>query len=400
VESRFLELIGFLQKRRRLSDSSLAYLLGISGAHLSYLRHGQRRLKPGLVAKMLDIFPELENFPPGVNFGNPFFASINKGVFMEKKEPSLREFVTDFCLAKQVSGKTKKTCDFYQQNLERFFWWLEHTYVEVPPAKVSASMLRSFLAYVKNTPDRWEIGSVSSRKPASMSTVDAYWRTLHAFFSWLTVENVIKSETNPMRNIPRPKVPEKIIQDIPLLLIKEVAEKCGNSRFRHLRNRAIMLVFLDTGARLSACHGITLANVDIKTGLATVWEKGLQQRKIHLANTAKAALKEYLAVRSQFNCSSLWLKEDGTPFGKTGIQTMIRRLKKFEKNIRWTPHTFRHTFAINLLRGGADTFSLQTLGGWKDLEMPRHYTQALKMGDAIRVHNRTSPADRMMAESE
>jgi len=72
---------------------------------------------------------------------------------------------------------------------------------------------------------------------------------------------------------------------------------------------------------------------------------------------------------------------------------MIRRLKKLGGNVRWSPHTFRNTFAINYLRGGGDPFTLQILGGWEDLEMPRHYCAALKVEDAFKIHFRVSPAD-------
>jgi site-specific recombinase XerD len=200
-----------------------------------------------------------------------------------------------------------------------------------------------------------------------------------------------------MKKIPRPTYPRKIIQDIPLPLIKEVIQHCGRSRFIAIRNRAIILFFLDTGVRLGACYGLSLTDINLETGLARVWEKGGRQILVHLNETALAALKDYLAVRRRFTSQALWLKEDGTPLSKSAIQTMVRRLRNHGGNARWTPHTFRNTFAVNLLRGGADTFSLQTLGGWKDLEMPRHYTQALKIEDAIRVHSRASPADRMAA---
>jgi integrase/recombinase XerD len=52
------------------------------------------------------------------------------------------------------------------------------------------------------------------------------------------------------------------------------------------------------------------------------------------------------------------------------------------------------------MRNGGDVFSLQTLGGWTDLEMPRHYTQALKVEDALRVHRRASPADMLDIKSD
>ena len=157
----------------------------------------------------------------------------------------------------------------------------------------------------------------------------------------------------------------------------------------------MILVFLDTGVRLGGCHSMTMTDTDPETGLVTVWEKGGQQVTVHLNETARKALKEYLSLRSQFSNNSLWLKDDGTPLTKSAIQSIIRRLKKYGVDLRWTPHAFRATFAINLLRGGADTFTLQTLGGWKDLEMPRKYTRALTAEDAFRVHRKASPADRM-----
>ncbi|MBN2187001.1 MAG: site-specific integrase [Dehalococcoidia bacterium] len=72
---------------------------------------------------------------------------------------------------------------------------------------------------------------------------------------------------------------------------------------------------------------------------------------------------------------------------------MIRRLKKPGGNVRWSPHTFRNTFAINYLRAGGDPFTLQIFGGWEDLKMLRHYIAALKVEDAFSVHQKASPAN-------
>jgi integrase/recombinase XerD len=57
------------------------------------------------------------------------------------------------------------------------------------------------------------------------------------------------------------------------------------------------------------------------------------------------------------------------------------------------------TFAINLLRAGGDAFSLQMLGGWTSLDMPRRYTRAMKAEDAIRVHKRASPVEFLLGDS-
>ena len=74
----------------------------------------------------------------------------------------------------------------------------------------------------------------------------------------------------------------------------------------------------------------------------------------------------------------------------------MRHFKIIGGGVRWSAHTFRVTFAVNFMRAGGDVFSLQTLGGWSDLEMPRHYTAALKFEDALKVHRKASPADSLM----
>jgi len=83
------------------------------------------------------------------------------------------------------------------------------------------------------------------------------------------------------------------------------------------------------------------------------------------------------------------------PIKGEAIQSMVRRLKKLSHGIRWPPHTFRHTFAINYLRSGGDSFTIQILGGWEDLETPRRYSAALRAEDAFRIHEKASPADKL-----
>ena len=319
---------------------------------------------------------------------------------MDEKTSGLRKVIEDFKKAKQAEGRSRDTVAFYYENLNRIAWFLETNGMAADVHEIAVNHIRSLLVYVNTAVNRWQIGSTSSRKPGSKTTVDAYWRTFQGFFSWMVREEIIDEKANPMKKIPRPDFQTKVWKDLPLPLIKKAAEACGDNYFKHVRNKAMILVFLDTGIRLGGCYSMTVNDTNPETGLATVWEKGGQDVTVHLNETAKAALKEYLALRSRFSGNSLWLKDDGTPLTKSAIQSMIRRLRKYGMDLRWTPHSFRATFAINLLRGGADTFTLQTLGGWKDLEMPRRYTRALTIEDAIRVHKKASPADRMEKETD
>ena len=78
----------------------------------------------------------------------------------------------------------------------------------------------------------------------------------------------------------------------------------------------------------------------------------------------------------------------------TGIQIMVKRLKqRAGVTSNGNCHRFRHTFALNFLRADKNVFNLQYLLGHSDLKMVRHYTAALGMEDALKAHEKASPAD-------
>jgi integrase/recombinase XerD len=62
--------------------------------------------------------------------------------------------------------------------------------------------------------------------------------------------------------------------------------------------------------------------------------------------------------------------------------------------IRCSPHTLRHTFAINFLRNDGDIFSLQKILGHSSLEMTRRYCELADV-DMRRAHAIASPVDNL-----
>jgi site-specific recombinase XerD len=392
-----LALLLSLQSSLDLSDTVMAQELGISRAYFSRLKSGQRPTTPAILEKIKEYFQKTGS---DGNFNDPFYAlHIKRTNNMNAKNPGLEKTVSEFLTARQVEGKTKDTLVFYRDNLNRFIWWVKKEGLPLKASSISPTDIRSFLVYLQTTNNRWGIGSNSSREPASMSTVDAYWRTLHAFYMWLVKEGIINENNNPMRNIPRPKVPQKIIQDIPPELIQQAIDGWNCSTLIHDRNIALIMLLWDTGARLNECYEIFIEHLDLINGTVLLWGKGNKQRISGLGPKTCRVLKIYLK-HVPYDKGPLWIIENGSRFSRYGIQTMVRRLKKLGGGVRWSPHTFRTTFAVDFMRNGGDVFSLQTLGGWTDLEMPRHYTQALKVEDALRAHRRASPADMLDIKSD
>lgn len=111
---------------------------------------------------------------------------------------------------------------------------------------------------------------------------------------------------------------------------------------------------------------------------------------------AQKALWRYLMHRPDNDCQELWLSEEKRPLSCGGVQCLVRRLKERAGiNGSGSVHRFRHTFALNFLRVDKNVFNLQYLLGHSELEMVRRYTATLGMEDALKAHEKASPADTM-----
>jgi len=80
-------------------------------------------------------------------------------------------------------------------------------------------------------------------------TVHIYYRSLNTFFSWLEAEGLIAK--SPMANIKPPKVPRQVIKPFSQQDIENLLLLCSGDKFLDVRNRAMVLLFLDTGLRLA-----------------------------------------------------------------------------------------------------------------------------------------------------
>ena len=166
-----------------------------------------------------------------------------------------------------------------------------------------------------------------------------------------------------------------------------------NAKFLGSRNKAIVLMLLDTGLRVTEIAKIRLEDLDTARGWIKVKGKGAKERVVRIGATTQKALWRYLVYRSS-NKPELWLTEEGKPFQSDGIQIMIRRLRqRAGVRSKGNCHRFRHTFALNFLRADRNPFNLQYLLGHSELRMVRHYVGTLGMEDALDAHKKASPAD-------
>jgi len=314
---------------------------------------------------------------------------------------SLKSLVNGFVLTKQTEGKSPRTVEFYSENLKRFLWygsrqeWLDDIRM------LTEWHIREFLGYVANEKCRWGLqgnGSETSQRKASFTTVHHYFVVLANFFGWVVREGFLEDSPTIKIKIAKPK--DKVIKPYTREEIKRMLDVCDfdyehNAKFLGSRNKAILLVLLDAGVRLSELVGITLDDVNTSNGNIGVMGKGRKERVVRIGKVAQKALWRHMMHRPEHG-KEVWLNEEGRPLTGAGVQSVIRRLKeRAGVTGSGSVHRFRHTFALNFLRADKNVFNLQYLLGHSELEMVRRYTATLGMEDALKAHEHASPADMM-----
>ena len=315
---------------------------------------------------------------------------------------SLKSLVNGFVLTKQTEGKSPRTVEFYSENLRRFLWYASKQGWSDDIRTLTEWHIREFLGYLANEKCRWGVegnGAESCRVKVSYTTIHHYFVVLANFFGWVVREGFLRESPTAKIKVAKPKV--KVIKPYTAEEIGRMVSVCDcdyehNGRFLGSRNKAIVLVLVDSGVRLSELIGMTLEDINTSNGNIRVMGKGRKERVVRIGKVAQKALWRYLVHRPENGHKELWLNEEKRPLSCGGVQCFIKRLKaRACVDGSGSVHRFRHTFAVNFLRVDKNVFNLQYLLGHSELEMVRRYTATLGMEDALKAHEKASPVDIM-----
>ncbi len=319
---------------------------------------------------------------------------------MNPKLPSFDALIQNHGICLATEGRSQNTIDWYASNLIRFLKYLRHHQLSDSVKDICVSEARSFIFYLQNEVTRWE-SSPYTRDGRRLSpfSVQGYVRTIKAFWSWLMAEGYIQN--NPMEKLKLPKVPRKVIATFSPEQIKKMISQLDQNKPRTGRNYTIILLFLDTGIRLSELANLRMEDVDFKQSHLLVTGKGSKERIVPIGIQVRRHLWRYTSTfRPEPYLSentNLFLTASGNPLKRGAIRLMISRLgvRVGISGVRCSAHTFRHTFAKQYLMQGGDIFSLQRILGHSSLEMVKVYVN-LATSDVSKQHRKYSPVDNMV----
>lgn len=276
------------------------------------------------------------------------------------------EFLDYLLGVRHLSSNTIRS---YRSDLEQYLAWVRREGIR--PLEVSHRELRRFFAEM----------SEAGYAPKTMNRRLSALRTL---YGWLLGEGITTEDSAAVissRKVVR-SLPKTMTQDE----VSRLLDDCDTETPEGLRDRAFLELLYASGARISEVSGLDVSDVELgRQAQVRLFGKGSKERIVPLYPLCCSWVELYeregrpsllLATKPGVAPSeALFLSTRGNRMSAAALR------KRFELHARLagldnevTPHAMRHTFATELLSGGADLRSVQELLGHESLSTTQIYT--------------------------
>lgn len=284
----------------------------------------------------------------------------------------------------------------YQRDLGRFVDWASR-HRHDGPQRITTSTLRVYLGLLADGADGAEDhrGRPTKSTPLSARSLSRHLSSLRRYFAWSVRTGRIA--TDPTVELSAPQGDSRLPRVLRPDQVEAMVEQPSGDRLDDpvesafaARDIAVIEVLYGSGLRVSELCGLADDRLDLERGRVTVLGKGAKERMVPLGEPAVAALRRWLAVRSEITgtepSDALFVNRVRRPLTPRDVRRIIDQRSASPTH----PHALRHSFATHLLDGGADLRAVQELLGHADARTTQRYTHVSRER-LRRVHGDTHP---------
>ena len=319
-----------------------------------------------------------------------------------------REFL-EYC--ELDKGQSALTVAGYDRYLSKFLDWLKK-YKSAVRSQQSAENQNSQLPTANCQPENIDQEAVrqyrlyinrltKNGQELKKTTQNYHILALRAFLRYLAFRGI---QSLSPEKVSIAKTGDREITFLESEELESILSAPDTSDLSGLRDKAILEILFSTGMRVSELAALNVSDLNFERGEIAVLGKGRKLRVVFLSESAVEAAQEYLSNRgvnsavipnsfrdpladgmlkqvqhdtnkSASKSNPLFLSNKST---RLSVRSIERIVKKYSTRAglakKVSPHTLRHSFATDLLIGGADVRSVQSLLGHSSITTTQVYT--------------------------
>lgn len=277
---------------------------------------------------------------------------------MQTAHPVIQPFLDYLKFEKRYS---RHTVISYETDLIAFFDYLQTQYGGLALDQVSHIYIRSWLASLKDA-------------GLKAKSINRKISSLKSFFKYQMRAGALAQ--TPMTRVVAPKNEQR--------LPSFVADKDIRTLFQHVEfpddwqgrtDRLLLLLFYQTGMRLSEAIGLKDSQVNQATSTLKILGKGNKERIIPAGAELMALIRDYQQARATTAEGILLVDEKGRALQARKVYDTVKKYLSLVTTIdKRSPHVLRHSFATHLTNNGADLNAVKELLGHSSLAATQVYT--------------------------
>lgn len=261
-------------------------------------------------------------------------------------------------------NRSPKTVQCYEADLVAFERYFQNLDSHLSWESVDSDIIRDWMESMMD-------------KGNNATSVNRRLSALRSFYRFALIRGLV--QTDPARRIEGPKcdnpLPQFLKESEMNRLIDDVE---WGTRYVDVRARTIILVFYQTGIRLSELIGLNDGDVNTVTCEIKVTGKGSKERVVPFGAELKEALLTFEKRRGEDvvrTSRAFFVSEKGkrmTPEAvRREVESKLQLVCTLKKK---SPHVLRHTFATAMLNNGASIESVRKLLGHESASTTEIYT--------------------------
>ncbi len=301
------------------------------------------------------------------------------------EQTSLWNDVLNFCdwliFEKKFSKLTVKS---YSHTLRKFIKELLANFADISSwRQVTDTQVRTVLRQVKN--------EVNEDEPISERTKAHLVSVLRSFYKYLYMHSLVEKDF--MCNIRTPKFTPKLPSYLTYEQFEALVKLPENPTKKDIRDRAIIELTFDSGLRVAELVSLTIDDLDMDEMMLHIVGKGNKERIVPFGSYGKKALEKWFNVRFEYapQCSNVFVNRFGNPMTTRAVQIILNKIgNENALPIHVSPHKLRHSFATEMLKGGADIKTIQEFLGHSSIATTGVYLH-LDIEHVKNVYQKTHP---------